>query len=119
MDTKTRAEKIVKDWIAPMGLMGLTVSDAIKAITSQLDEAQAEVLEQNEVLVRLRINEAVREARKECDHEPCDACINKFNTQGFASARVQAAGIAREENIESQAQARITAERIEAMEPGR
>jgi hypothetical protein len=74
MDTKTRAEKIVGMAEKYINRDRTLFTDFI---TSQLDEA-------------------VREARAECDHEPCDVCIDKFNAQGFAAGREKAAGIAKE-----------------------
>lgn len=72
------------------GTPGHMWEDAIQIITSQLDEAQLEVLEQNEVLVKIRIDEAVREAYTKGFHEGQEGL---FQT-GFASAREKAAGIA-------------------------
>lgn len=81
MDTKTRAEKIYQQLLKPD--TSLIFGDPISFIQFQLDEAQLEVLEQNEVLVKIRIDEAVREAEK--NFRTMDCC-EKCHKEGFAAA---------------------------------
>lgn len=62
------------------------------AVLAELDEAQLEVLEQNEVLVKIRIDEAVREAHEMKLHSMAKECQIWYE-RGSASARENAAEI--------------------------
>lgn len=63
MTNQERSEKIVIQFIEWSKLSTYPhVNVGIDFVTSQLDEAQLEVLEQNEVLVKIRIDEAVKDA---------------------------------------------------------
>lgn len=128
MTNQERAEKIIS---LVQQNRGAATDDYLKTlITSQLDEAQLEVLEQNEVIVKIRICEAVREAFQEGiakEREDCSKLtmpkvgdIHRKDgfAKGFSSAREKAAGICQEWSGEGVRYSRWqeVAERIRAME---
>lgn len=85
MTNQERAEKIVSELNLEDRFNRDDFKDVVELITSQLDEAQHDILEQSEPVVKLRISEAVREAI---------AWTQKDSYQrGFASAVDKAAAI--------------------------
>lgn len=134
MTNHERAEKIVQHIES---IYGKRTGWAIDFFTSQLDEAQLEVLEQNEVLVKMRIDKAVSDALKDmevlyekdlkmridraCRSAEQDGNIDGYKKgceAGFASAREQAAMIVSEPRIYPlrESVSEHIAERIRAME---
>lgn len=99
MDTKTRAEKIaeklITDYQIDSGCSSgckIVGPDFKDFITSQLDEAQAEVLEQNEVFVRLRIDEAAADAVKKAFGEANQFIRKDYHDQAVEKAVREAVG---------------------------